>query len=78
MMLEPSELQARCRAIRLHKKELAAAIGCHVHTVDNLLSGRGSRAHTANAAAGAIQAEELRLRDYLLERHPLAVSEAAE
>ncbi len=77
-LIEPAEIETRCAAIRLQKKELAFLAGRHLNTVVNLLHGRGSRADTLAAIGRVLVEEELRLRDYLVKRHPLAVEPGRE
>lgn len=70
-MIEASEIKARCAAIRLQGKDLAKAAPCSITTVYNLFRGDGGRSETLKRLAGALEKEELKLRDHLLTLHPL-------
>lgn len=71
-MIEAVEIKARCLAIRLQGKELARAAPCSMTTVYNLFRGDAGRTDTLKRLAGALEREELRMRDHLLALHPLA------
>ncbi len=70
-MIEAAEIKTRSAAIRWPGQDLAHAAGCGVTTVYNVFRGDGSRTDTLKLMAGALVAEELRLRDHLLALHPL-------
>ncbi len=78
-MSEGCELEARCTAIRLQKRELAGKCGLNKNTITNVFRGLGARTDTLKLIDKAIGAEETRLRDYLLVLYPIEpVAEAAE
>jgi transcriptional regulator with XRE-family HTH domain len=81
--MSPEAIAEHARAIRLSFRALGELAGCAENTVNRTLT-RATRPlqDTALAIENALVAEEVRLRDYLLELHPVeadrAVSEAAE
>lgn len=76
MMIDADEMKTRCTAIRLQHYELASAAGYNPNTVRYVFRGHG-RAITAKLIGEALVREELRLRDYLLQLHPVKAEEAA-
>lgn len=76
-MIDAAEIKTRCAIIRLHGKDLARAAPCSITTVYSLFRGDGAQANTLKRVAGALVAEELRLRDHLLALHPLPPEGAA-
>jgi hypothetical protein len=73
--LQPTEIQARCAALRLHPREVAALASCHHNTVRGILRGAGAQGRTLARVFAAIEGEELRLRNYLLALHPVKQEE---
>lgn len=71
-LIEAPEIKARCAAIRLQRRELALAAPCSETTVYNLFRGDAGHTDTLKRLAGALVAEELKLRDHLLALHPVA------
>lgn len=70
-MIEAAEIKARCAVIRLQGKQLARAAPCSLTTVYNLFRGDAGRTDTLKRIAGALEREELALRNHLLALHPL-------
>jgi hypothetical protein len=70
-MIDVVEIQTRCRAIRLRRGTLAEIAQRHPNTVARMFSGASVTTGNLLAVTAALEAEEIRLRDYLLELHPL-------
>lgn len=78
-MLEMAEIERRRDAVRFPIEELAKAAGCNPNTAGPALRGKSSPRHdTVVAMSRAIEAEELRLRDYLLTLHPIQTQSTGE
>lgn len=78
-MIGASEIGARCAVIRLGRGGLARLAALHPNTVSHILAGGSVLSGSLEAATRALEAEEVRLRNYLLDLHPLeAAKEAAE
>lgn len=70
-MMQPEEIRDRCAAIRLPRQELAQRAPCSPVTVRRVFSGKTSRTDSLDRLGATVVAEELRLRNYLLELHPV-------
>jgi hypothetical protein len=78
-MMQPEEIRKRCGAIGLQRGRLAEIAPCSPTTISRVFSGKSSRTDSLDRLGDAVEAEELRLRDYLLGLHPLEpAKEAAE
>jgi transcriptional regulator with XRE-family HTH domain len=74
--MSPETIAERRQAIRWSDKDLGKAAGLAENTVYRTLAGiTRPMMDTADALTGALIAEELRLRDYLLALHPVATTE---
>ena len=70
-IVELSELSGRVGSIRWTLGDLGLAAGMSRTTVYQVVSHGNPTKKTHDALSGALVAEELRLRDYLLSLHPL-------
>jgi len=67
-----SEINDRMGAIRLTQKAVAERVGLDKQTVNNALNGRRvPLSSTVDRIADAVLEEERRLRDYLVQLHPV-------
>ncbi len=79
LKMRPSDIRDRAAHIRLSNKALAEATGLVENTIGRTLGGRTSpNLTTCDLLGAAVVAEELRLRDYLIELHPLTKAELPE
>lgn len=70
--MEIAEVKERIRAIRLPQRRLAEMARVEPNTVSRVLLGNIDPRHsTLGAMIRSVEAEERRLRDYLLSLHPL-------
>jgi transcriptional regulator with XRE-family HTH domain len=65
------DLAARVSALRFPHSELAKAAGLDKNTVTRALKGRSILSGSLQKIEAVVAADEIRLRDYLLARHPL-------
>lgn len=74
--MSPETIRERADAIRFGNKQIAGASGLSEKSVGQILSGRSGGHHTSFVAIeNALEAEEQRLRDYLLTLHPVKQEE---
>lgn len=71
--MRPETIRERATHVRLTRKALAEMTGLAEMTIGRTLNGQTSpNMTTLDTIEGAVIAEELRLRDYLLALHPVA------
>jgi len=76
--MSPETIRERAGAIRFGNKQIAGASGLSEKSVGQILSGRSGGHHASFVAIEtALEAEECRLRDYLLTLHPVKQEERA-
>lgn len=70
--MQPAEIKARCRAIGLDQKGLASLTGLHKTTIERTFNKKSRPLHdTVTKIVAAIEREEMRKRDELVQRHGL-------
>jgi transcriptional regulator with XRE-family HTH domain len=70
--MQPAEIKARCRAIGLDQKRLAALAGLHKTTIERTFNKKSRPLHdTIERIVAAMVAQEKCKRDELVQRHGL-------